>query len=505
MNIAGWEILAGAAVKATAVLLGACLAGLLARHAPAATRHLIWTAAISALLLLPLFTLTLPDWRAAAGAPATLLAAATAPAEPVPAAAVTPLPAGWNWRQIALLAWAAGALALLARLAFGLIRAAAIVRSAEPWLEDGVRRSERAKAPFVWGLFRPVILLPWEAAEWSPERLGVVLLHERAHIRRRDPLTHLAGEIARALYWFHPLAHYAARRMHLERERACDDCVIRRGADAAGYAGHLLALASAEAPAAVAMAAPSHLPARLQAILDTQRKRHPAGPAALALTAAAVIAIVAPLAALRAQGAFSVAGTVLDASGAVVPNARLALAAVEGTAREQTASKEAGEFSFPPLTPGVYQLVVEKPGFQRYLRIIRISNAPVRQNVVLRIGEISEEVVVTAQRTSNTAPPAGPHRIRVGGNVQAAKLERHTQPEYPKDARDRNVEGAVLLQAVILMDGSIGGLQVFSSPDPALSEAAMRAVREWRYQPTLLNGQPVEVITTVTVNFRLTP
>jgi TonB family protein len=215
--------------------------------------------------------------------------------------------------------------------------------------------------------------------------------------------------------------------------------------------------------------------------------------------------VAAPLAALRAQSGFPVSGIVLDASGAVVPDARVILSAVEGAVREQTVSGPAGEFSLPPVPPALYQMAVEKPGFQRYLRVLRITGDPIRQNVILKLGEISEEVTVTAQRTSNAPPPSGPHRIRVGGSVQAAKLERHVRPQYPREARDRNAEGTVLLQAVVLMDGSVGGLRVFSSPDPALSEAALAAVREWRYQPTLLNGQPVEVVTTVTVNFRLTP
>ncbi len=417
--------------------------------------------------------------------------------------------AAWNWRQWALALWAAGALAPLARLGYGLARGASIAQSAEPWTEGGaevpLRRSEQVEAPFVWGWFQPVILLPWEAAEWSRERLRLVLAHQQAHVRRRDPLTHLAGEIARALYWFHPLAHLAARRMHLERERACDDCVLRGGADAAGYAGQLLALARGGVPAVVAMASPSHLPARLKSILDARRKRHPLGRAALAVAALAVVCVVAPLAALRAQAASSVAGAVLDASGAVVPNARLTLAAVEGPVREQTLTGEAGEFSIPPVPPGAYQLFVEKPGFQRLARLVRIADAPVRLNLVLRLGEVSEELVVTAPRSTSAIPPAVPRRVRVGGNVQAAKLVQQAKPEYPQEARDRGAEGGVLLQAVILMDGSIGGLRVLSSPDPALAEAATRAVREWRYQPTLLNGQPVEVVTTVTVNFRLTP
>jgi protein TonB len=61
----------------------------------------------------------------------------------------------------------------------------------------------------------------------------------------------------------------------------------------------------------------------------------------------------------------------------------------------------------------------------------------------------------------------------------------------------------VLLQAIILTNGSVGGVSALSSPDPELAQAAIETVKQWRYQPTLLNGQPVELITTISVSFRL--
>ena len=87
--------------------------------------------------------------------------------------------------------------------------------------------------------------------------------------------------------------------------------------------------------------------------------------------------------------------------------------------------------------------------------------------------------------------------------MQAARLLAQPPLIYPAHAEASGIEGTVLLQAVVLMDGGIGGLTVLSSPDPGLAEAARESVSQWRYQPTLLNGQPVEVITTVSVKFRL--
>jgi periplasmic protein TonB len=104
-----------------------------------------------------------------------------------------------------------------------------------------------------------------------------------------------------------------------------------------------------------------------------------------------------------------------------------------------------------------------------------------------------------------TAPPppkpkSGP--LRVGGNVQAAKIINRVQPVYPPLARQTRISGTVRLHAIISKDGTIQQLEVVSG-HPLLQQAALDAVRQWRYQPTLLNGDPVEVDTTIDVIFSL--
>src|SRR5262245_51776370 len=142
-----------------------------------------------------------------------------------------------------------------------------------------VRIGGERMMPMVWGLFRPVLLLPAGAARWPAARLEAVLLHELAHIRRRDALTQLIAEIARAIYWFNPLVWIAARQMYLERELACDDMVLNAGTRPSDYAGDLLDLvrslktARATGMAAIAMARPSQIKVRLRAVLDDARSR----------------------------------------------------------------------------------------------------------------------------------------------------------------------------------------------------------------------------------------
>ena len=98
--------------------------------------------------------------------------------------------------------------------------------------------------------------------------------------------------------------------------------------------------------------------------------------------------------------------------------------------------------------------------------------------------------------------PATPQRIRVGGNVQAANLIRKLTPVYPSLAKQARIQGVVRFTAIIGKDGTIQNLQLVSG-HPLLVEAARQAVSQWQYKPTLLNGEPVEVVTQIDVNFTL--
>ncbi|MGH9325314.1 MAG: energy transducer TonB [Terriglobia bacterium] len=107
--------------------------------------------------------------------------------------------------------------------------------------------------------------------------------------------------------------------------------------------------------------------------------------------------------------------------------------------------------------------------------------------------------------TAAPPPPpkaAVPQRIRVGGQVEAAKAIYRPMPQFPPLARMARIQGTVRLEAVISKDGTIQDLKVISG-HPLLVQAALQAVRQWRYEPTLLNGVPVEVVTEIDVNFTL--
>jgi protein TonB len=101
------------------------------------------------------------------------------------------------------------------------------------------------------------------------------------------------------------------------------------------------------------------------------------------------------------------------------------------------------------------------------------------------------------------APPPPPRRVQIGGNVQAASLIFGPKPNYPPLAKQARISGVVHLHAFISKEGTIQSLSVIPPAHPLLAPAAVEAVKQWRYKPTMLNGEPVEVETTIDVSFML--
>jgi TonB family protein len=125
------------------------------------------------------------------------------------------------------------------------------------------------------------------------------------------------------------------------------------------------------------------------------------------------------------------------------------------------------------------------------------SSPDCRLQMISSLSVPTEEMAVTVP---SVAGDIG--RIRVGGNVQAARIVNRVQPVYPTAAREARIQGVVRLHVIIGKDGSITQLEVISG-HPLLHQAALDAVRQWVYQPTLLEGRPVEVDTTIDVIFQL--
>lgn len=139
--------------------------------------------------------------------------------------------------------------------------------------------SARGTVPAVFGVLRPYLVVPDNWRDWSDEQRTCILLHELAHVKRFDVATQFLGRLAMMVYWFNPLAWCAVRRLRIERELACDDCVLTSGQRASDYAEQLLRTLKLyrmeRFTPGVAMAHSARLDQRVLAILDQTRCRLP--------------------------------------------------------------------------------------------------------------------------------------------------------------------------------------------------------------------------------------
>jgi beta-lactamase regulating signal transducer with metallopeptidase domain len=283
-------LFAGEAFAAS--VLAMALAWIAAPAKRASLRHLAFVAGFGALTLLPLLAIVVPG-----GIVLTVPSAMPPPATSAPMDAIAAAPVvetfhfGLGDAAMALIVvWIAGvALIALRGLVAGLVLRALRRDSAlHPFdaselpvqaarLRYDLRLSRSERGPLTWGVFRPVILLPNAAQCWPYERLQAVLRHEFAHVGRRDGASQMLAQIACALYWPNPLVWLGARAMRREAEIAADDVVIASGMTPSDYAEELLHMAAefrAQGVAtALAMAAPSALPARVQSILAPTQQR----------------------------------------------------------------------------------------------------------------------------------------------------------------------------------------------------------------------------------------
>jgi TonB family protein len=237
-------------------------------------------------------------------------------------------------------------------------------------------------------------------------------------------------------------------------------------------------------------------------------RRALSGPA-VAVTAALLLGVTLPTAAFRAEqnAPLPLAGSVYDSSGAVLPAVELT---IEDTrqVRLQATTDSAGRFEFPSVQPGAYVIEAAIAGFRPLRQAIELRNArDWDRAITLQVGDVQETIAVRAQRIPGQRSPSstqGPQPIRVGGNVRAPRKQLDVHPVYPATMRDAGREGVVPMEAIIGRDGSVVSVRVVSAQvHPDFAMAAVDAVRQWRFDPTLLNGVPVEVVMTVSVEFSL--
>ncbi len=372
-----------------------------------------------------------------------------------------------------------------------------------------------------WGTIAPVILLPADAPSWSAERIRLVLVHEFAHLMRRDWLIQLAGEVARAINWFNPLFWIACARLRRESEYACDDIVLDHGIGGTSYATHLIDLARTFSVhgrtwlPAPSIARPSTLERRVRAMLNPHTDRRPVSALRRAAAALFLLAIAVPIAA-ASQGSATTSGRVTDPSGLPLPDAAVRLASTTSDAVYEGRTDASGSFELADVPPGEYLLSARYPGFSGGRQRVRFNGAvtlalqlqvgTLRETITVRGGGAAPEAsagarTVTTAPSSATVPACG--TTDVGGNIKAPRKVKDVRPRFKQAWVDASQEGDVLLQALIGTDGRVKNVEVVSPVQADMEEEAIDAVTQWEFTPTYLNCQPIEVRMFVTVAFKL--
>lgn len=586
-------------VKATLLFTAGWVVTALMWRASAASRHAVWAAVCVAALALPLAQSSLPtfsaswwpQWSSASRAPVrpdapvesvnVTHAAAAADAVDGDASGAVDVP----WGPITFGLWVLGLCVGLTRLIVGRRAAHALTTAAVPetaarilaradliggWLGAppcAIRRGAPDWMPATWGVRRPVVVLPSTAVEWSDERLDPVLVHELAHVYRRDAVWHQVAQVMVAVWWMHPLAWIAARQLRVERERACDDLVLAFGARASDYATDLVSLVGVcgGTEMTLAMARRSQLEGRVMAILNPRLNRN--GRTGLAtLIAAAVVVAMAPLASMRAatvtpeapaasapqqypQNMVRVGSTILepkkikdvrpvyppiaiagkvqgvviaeiviDTEGVVTdakvlrPVALLDQAALEAIRQWRFMPTELNGVRVPIVMTVTVAFRLDENGNPiNAVPPQRPEMTPSERAAYLKglaEGQAQLEVLEAERAASvlaNLPLPTwteGDPPLRIGGHIKEPKKIKDVRPVYPDIALSARVQGIVIIEAQIDQDGKVNNARVIR-PVALLDQAALDAVLQWEFEPVLLNGQPVPVIMTVTVNFTL--
>jgi TonB family protein len=233
------------------------------------------------------------------------------------------------------------------------------------------------------------------------------------------------------------------------------------------------------------------------------------------VAAASAPASAAQAAAGTAQGGGAIEGSVMDKTGAVVARAKLTATNTDTGVQMVRETDGSGKYTFSQLPVGNYNVEVEAKGFMRLLQEnVRVDGKQaVGLNMKLSVGgeEMTATVIAPPMAAAAPVPPAPPPStdgskpvgpLRVSSGTMMGALISKVDPVYPAAAKAKRVQGAVVLHAVISKTGTIKDLTAVSGP-MELVVAAAEAVQQWEYMPYLLNGEPTEVETTITVNFSM--
>jgi TonB family protein len=553
------NFIAYTAQVALVVALSAGLPRVMGLRAPG-VHYVFWRLVLLVCLTLPV----LQPWRAREIRPASGAAtqAVLAPAAVTGARVsdASPRRAPFDWLFAVQIVLLAGAGARLGWMALGVARLDALRRrsAGSPALGfDDLQSAIGTTAPILWsadvrhpvtfGLMRPVVLLPaaLKAVDRAAQR--AVVAHELHHVKRRDWAWVIGEEIVRSIFWFHPAMWWLVSRVQLARETVVDELSILVTNARRTYLDTLLAFADDTGlGSSPAFSARRHLFHRVMLLskeggMSSSRIAFVSGALIVALGAGTWSAVNAfPL-----YGASEPAASAPQAQPQKPPRDPLSPATYHRQALEywEKAYKDlsltpdarlevvkkgiASEDRALELNPDYVEALVYKNILLRMqadltvdsteqARLIEEANLLRDRAMALRKSGVKDPVPSGAMPPPPPPPPPGPAIMtadyrqvlemykpaRIGGEFKAPMKTKDAKPVYPPEAQAARIQGVVIIEAIIDPNGQVAAARVLRSI-PGLDEAAVAAVQQWEFTPTLINGQPSAVIMTLTVNFML--
>jgi TonB family protein len=411
--------------------------------------------------------------------------------------------------------------------------------------------------PATFGVLRPVVLLPQELRDMPEGIQRAVLAHELWHVRRRDWLFTLAEEVLRAIFWFHPAMWLLISRIQAAREEVVDELSILVTGSRRNYLDALVAFADQPAVfAAAAFARRRHLVRRILLI----SKETVMSPKRIVMSSAATLAVLL-FAGWHAVQAFPIVNQV-PRDPKPRPDTREEPSRVNRTFAAQQELEILEKVKAQPNAENYMLLAIHY--WERAFKgealtpeqkakfiddgIAATDNALsydhenisalTYKNILLRMKSSAETNPTERQRLLSEAetlrkraielqksrpvsetyvgappppppPPPPPVRVidgkravRIGGGIKVPTKVHNVNPVYPPEAQTLRVQGVVIIEATIDTTGKVRDAIVLRSI-PLLDAAALDAVRQWEFTPTVVDGEPVPVIMTVTVNFTL--
>ena len=437
-------------------------------------------------------------------------------------------PASLSWTSLAVALWALGAMATIALFARQQWRFQRRLADSAP-RDDGLRIARTSEGlPAVVGLLRPRIVLPADFdARYDATERELILCHERIHVARRDLWANAVAAALRALFWFNPLLHHAARRFRRDQELACDERVVARHPQRRrSYADAMLKTQMADSPLPVGCHWQASTPLKERIAM---LKEHAPGPAR-SIAGAALVSLLllgGGYAAWAAQPA-----KVVEAKAGNLYSVSIALTLDGATQDIRIITPPGRPFSFVRTDEGhawTGEMLLDE--WKHEGRDGAMLSAKLSENGKLvsspKIGvllgqpgsiEVQGEGGKAGFRMEATVDklaageglPVKPAQADEDSSDAAAHVDitsKNTNPPlYPADAARNGVSGKVMVVVDVGADGSVVAVKIEKS-DPAgvFDDAVMAAVQKWKFEPAIENGKPVAGRVRVPVDFQVDP